>query len=88
MHLIVLSCKRASYLIEKSNGKPLSMIDKMQLAWHLSLCAKCTLYKKQSSYLETILKQNQINPTNLKAFKLADPSKERIKKVMEEEMAK
>ena len=82
MQILMLSCKKATFLIEKGNSKPLSFMDKLQLAVHLKMCSKCADYKKQSVLIENVLKSNHINISNPSNFKLSDTSKLRIQKAM------
>ncbi len=83
MHILMLSCKKATFLIEKGNSKPLSFMDRVQLTMHLKMCSKCADYKKQSVLIENVLKSNHINISNPSEFKLSDASKIRIQKAMD-----
>lgn len=84
MNLIMLSCRKATLLIEKSHTQPLSFIDKVQLRMHLAICDKCAGYQKQSLLIENILKANHKNLSNPSNFKLSDITKTRIQKVIDE----
>jgi len=86
IHLIVLSCKRASLLIEKGHHQPLSFIDRIQLKMHLSICDKCTEYQKQSFLIENSMKNNIGYFLTVSGFKLSDASKTRIQKAIEENL--
>lgn len=86
MHLFILSCRRASLLIEKNHQKPLSFMDNIQLSLHLKLCDQCSLYKKQSAAIEQMLKQHQLDRSKLMDLRLHPESKERIKKALENEL--
>ena len=88
MDLIVLSCYKATFLIEKSYDKPLSFIDKLQLSIHLKICDKCAGFQKQSLLIENVLKHNSIDYSNPSNFKLSDASKTRIQKVIDENLKK
>ncbi|MDP2388087.1 MAG: hypothetical protein Q8M29_17055 [Bacteroidota bacterium] len=88
MNLIVLSCQKATLLIEKSHDKPLSFMDKLQLNIHLKICDKCAGYQKQSLIIENALKSNHQSFSNPSDFKLADTSKIRIQKEIEEKLKK
>lgn len=79
----MLSCKKATFLIEKGNSKPLSFMDKLQLTMHLKMCSKCADYKKQSVLIENVLKSNHLNISSPSEFKLSDTSKLRIQKAMD-----
>ena len=56
IHFFVLSCRKATELIEKKIYFKLSLIEKIQLRLHMSLCDACVKYKKQSWLLHKILK--------------------------------
>jgi len=57
MHLIVLSCLKATELIEKKMDGKLNFIQNMQLNMHKSMCKACMNYEKQSFILDEVLKQ-------------------------------
>ena len=52
MHILFLSCKKATELIEKKLHFKLSVIEKMQLKMHKMMCNACTNYEKQSELIE------------------------------------
>ena len=52
MHILFLSCKKATELIEKKLHFKLSVIEKMQLKMHKMMCNACTHYEKQSELIE------------------------------------
>jgi len=83
MNLIMLSCQKASFLIEKGNSKPLSFMDKLRLNMHLKMCSKCADYQKQSLLIEAALKRNHKKIPNLSTLVLSDTSKLRIQKAMD-----
>lgn len=88
MNLMVLSCHKATFLIEKSYDKPLSFIDKLQLSIHLKICDKCAGYQKQSLLIERVIKSNRQQISNTSDFKLSNDSKTRIQRAMEENSKK
>lgn len=57
MNAVMLHCRKATYLIEKSNDAPLNFIEKSQLNMHLSMCSGCRNYRKQNRFLERLLKR-------------------------------
>ncbi|HEY0611945.1 MAG TPA: hypothetical protein VGD35_19870 [Chitinophaga sp.] len=63
IHFFVLSCKKATGLIEKSIYFKLSALERMQLRWHLTLCDACTIYKKQSGLLHELLTKHEHDHT-------------------------
>jgi len=52
MHILFLSCLKATELIEKKFHFKLSIKEKLQLKMHKMMCEACTKYDKQSSLLE------------------------------------
>ena len=52
MHILFLSCLKASELIEKKLHLKLSASEKLQLKLHKMMCSACTLYEKQSVLIE------------------------------------
>jgi hypothetical protein len=57
MNILMLSCRKATELIEKDLYFKLSLIEKIQLRMHISMCDFCTRYKKQSGLLHNILQR-------------------------------
>ena len=84
----MLSCHKATLLIEKSHGMPLSFIERMKLKMHLAVCDKCAGYQKQSLIIENVLKSNHQSFQNPANLKLADTSKNRIQKVIDDNLKK
>ncbi len=52
MHILFLSCLRATELIEKKLHFTLSVKEKFQLKMHKMMCNACTNYEKQSIIIE------------------------------------
>jgi hypothetical protein len=59
MHILFLSCLKATELIEKKLYFKLSMQEKLQLKLHKMMCDACTKYEKQSVILEKGIKMYQ-----------------------------
>ncbi len=88
LHIIFLSCKKATLLIEMGQKQKLSFVESLKLKIHLKLCDKCAQYKKQSFLIENVLKSNHINTSNFNNVTLSDDSKARFQKALEEKMKK
>ncbi len=58
IHFFVLSCFKATYLIEKGFHVKLTFIEKLQLKWHKKICDACLTYEKQSHLLNTELQNH------------------------------
>lgn len=52
MHLLFLSCLKATELIEKKRYFKLSVKEEMQLKMHKMMCDACTNYEKQSILMD------------------------------------
>jgi hypothetical protein len=52
MTKMLLSCKEATFLIEKRAVYPLTFIERFRLNFHLKLCLVCKLYQHQSKTIE------------------------------------
>ena len=62
MHILFLSCLKATELIEKKLHFKLSATEKLQLKVHKMMCSACTNYEKQDILIEkSFEKQAQIN---------------------------
>ena len=57
MNLFFLSCKRTTELIEKRDVESLSIIEKLQLNLHVSMCNACKSYEKQSQIIGKAVSQ-------------------------------
>lgn len=60
MHILFLSCLRATELIEKKLHFSLSWTEKIQLKTHKMMCGACTRYEKQSELIEKGLNIDKI----------------------------
>ena len=54
----MLSCKKATELIEKKLLINLPFKEKMQLKMHKSFCNACTAYEKQSKLMDKLLSKH------------------------------
>jgi hypothetical protein len=55
MHILILSCKKATELMEKKSVTSLSIHEKLQLKMHTAMCGACAAYEKQSKMIDEIL---------------------------------
>lgn len=61
-----LSCLKATMLIEKKMQFRLSIIEKMQLKVHKSMCSACSNYEKQNYFIEkAIINFKDIDPKKI-----------------------
>ena len=54
----MLSCKKATELIEKKLLVKLSSKEKIQLQLHKSMCSACTAYEKQSKKMDELFQKH------------------------------
>lgn len=75
----MLSCKKATMLIEKKVLFGLSWKENIQLRLHKSMCDACTTYEKQSKLLDKLLHKH-IDGENFDHIPTSpnEPLKERI----------
>ena len=57
MTKLMLSCKKASELIDKQDLQKLRVTEKVQLAMHTSMCKGCQAYSKQSGMLNILIRK-------------------------------
>lgn len=72
MHLLFLSCLKATELIEKQFHFKLSFSERLQLKVHKSMCKACVNYEKQSTVLEDAIHKHlkkQIIQTDVSKLK-------------------
>lgn len=55
MNILMLTCKKASELIDLKSMRKLSMKEKVMLLMHTSMCDGCSAYLKQSKILDDLL---------------------------------
>ena len=55
MNILMLSCQRASELIDKKTLVSLSGREKLMLRMHTGMCDACSSYQRQSIVLDEIL---------------------------------
>ncbi len=63
MHILFLSCLKATELIEKKMQFRLSSMESLQLMVHKSMCDACRNYEKQNYFIEkAITNYKDIDP--------------------------
>lgn len=79
MNWLMLSCKKATQLMEKQSFMGLSPKEQLRLRLHTSLCDGCTAYQKQSLLIDQLLHQHLANATTKTVPFFKNPDlKERI----------
>jgi len=56
LHVLILPCSKATFLIEKRMHSPLTFSEKTQLNAHLFLCKWCMVYEKKAQFLHMALR--------------------------------
>lgn len=64
MSLLMLSCHKATELVEKKIYFRLSVFERMKLLFHTRNCEVCHHYQKQSMWLDKVLKHFLARDTN------------------------
>jgi hypothetical protein len=64
MNELMLSCKKATELIDKKTVFKLSVKEKAMLCLHTSMCDACSAYQKQSNKIDSLLKKHLHGPLN------------------------
>jgi hypothetical protein len=86
MNIMMLSCKKASSLIDKRVLLGLSVIERIQLTVHTKMCETCRAYQQQSQLLDKAI-QSQVSSdpdhTSHPSKKLSNESKSQIIKSLE-----
>lgn len=68
MHILFLSCHKASEFIEKKLHFKLSFGEKMQLELHKMMCSACSRYEKQSVLIEKSIEMQNKNVLNVESI--------------------
>lgn len=63
MSRVMVPCERATLLVEKKWDRGLSIMEKIQLALHTSMCDACTNYRIQSNLIEKLLSRTDLPQT-------------------------
>ncbi len=71
---VIISCKKATYLISKQQETKISFADKIRLNFHTLICDVCSQYKAQTTYF-----LNKIKSQKKQAHSLNILSKQKIK---------
>ncbi len=82
MNAIMLSCRKATELVEKRMLCRLDKMEGIQLKMHLSMCRDCSNYAKQTGLIDRLLNRM---PTSLPSSTETILLEERIMKKIEKE---
>lgn len=62
MNFLMLSCRKATELMEKKTHTELGPIENIQLFMHKQMCDGCRLYEKQSQIIDHLLRKKSTPP--------------------------
>ena len=85
--MLMLSCKKATELVEKKHTFGLNRVEGFRLWLHLKMCDACHAYAQQTILISNAMKKFMLKdqPQDLKDLKLTDEFKEKLAKQMEQE---
>ena len=83
-NILFFSCIRASELIEKKQHFKISLVEKLRLNIHKMMCDACSLYEKQTSFIE---KGIELHQSKLMAETDMEELKQRIKNLLKDKKA-
>lgn len=66
IHVIMLSCQKATELIDKKSVAELSVKEDLQLQMHTAICDGCKTYQKQSKLIDELLVKHLRNQSETK----------------------
>ncbi|MCA6450461.1 MAG: hypothetical protein IM584_06185 [Chitinophagaceae bacterium] len=76
MKFLMISCKKATWLVSKKEEKRLSWHEKWQLRAHMALCSMCRRFEEQSGFIARMARQIHVHET------LSDTSKEKMQQAL------
>lgn len=88
VHILVLSCKTATLLIEKAQRQKLGPLRRLQLSMHLRICDGCLRYQQQSRLIEQVLNDEHDVLSRLSGAHLSPKSKSLIQNAIELKLKK
>lgn len=56
---LMVSCRKASELIERRELRPLGVLERMKLRFHLRICDGCKTYERQSARIDNWLERQR-----------------------------
>jgi hypothetical protein len=78
MHILFLSCLKATELIEKKFYFKLKLREKLQLSMHKSMCKACQFYEDQSVLIDEALYKHKLKNPELNVDRLKADIKEKV----------
>ena len=69
MNIFMLSCRKATELMEKKLYTDLGQTEKFQLFLHTRMCDACRMYEKQSRFMDSVLRKQSAIPNTKASLK-------------------
>ena len=92
IHFFVLSCQKATYLLEKRSHGKLNFIERTQLKMHLSICGHCARYEREAKLIDQVIRKviKEQNEKELNLFTETElkQAKDRMVKQVKKRMTK
>lgn len=91
MNALMLSCTKATRLVEKQSMDGLSANENFRLAMHTAMCSACRRYQKQSLFLNKALSIHMNAPPEVfskKNIRLGFQTRQRIQREIEDALEK
>jgi len=86
LHILILPCTQATFLIEKRMHAALTFRERIQLLMHLFLCKWCIIYNKKATFLHRAIQHN------IEKIETGSPrlliDKEELRKKIEKKLSK
>lgn len=60
---VMISCQKATELMEKKDIVLLNWREKLQLFFHVKMCSICKIYDKQRSLIDNLIRKNIVVDT-------------------------
>lgn len=79
MNAVLLSCRKATELVEKKRHCDLENTERIKLKMHLFMCRNCSNYAKQTAVIDRLLNRTSI--TSIDTSLLEERIITRIKKI-------
>ncbi|MBS1638411.1 MAG: hypothetical protein JST26_21025 [Bacteroidetes bacterium] len=87
IHMVILSCKKASFLFEKKQLTKLSFMQSVQLRWHMAICDGCSKYASQSLLINSMLQHKKtMQEKSLADLRLSEQAKTRINQTLRDKL--
>lgn len=84
---IAYNCKKATFLIEKKQIGSITLLERMELRYHLAGCSVCRIFEQQSSLINKMIR-SLFHSSQHTEIKLDEPFKKALQKRIDERLDK